>query len=227
VEELYLFNRLSRTTRSVGNYLLGHTQEGDELLISNDANPNTRGALGVGFVETLPQAKLTELGSRIDSGEIDTLVVYNEDLTAAGISAEQLEKVDLVYFGTNSNATSAAASLVVPTLTVFEKAGTFINQQFRLQKFLQAVPGPEAVVDDLATFSELLNHIEPNAGSLETVDAVWAELSREVNLFEGQSFRGLAPEGIQLDGSAFNHLSFCEGKTKHFEPAAETVEAEV
>ena len=227
VEELYLFNRLSRATRSVGNYLLGHTQEGDELLISNDANPNTRGALGVGFIETLPQEPLTELGSRIDSGEIDTVLVYNENLTAAGISAEQLEKVNVVYFGTNSNATSAAASLVVPTLTVFEKAGTFINQQFRLQKFLQAVPGPEALVDDLVTFSELLNHVEPDTGSLETVDAVWAELSKEVNLFEGLSFSGLTPEGIQLDGSAFNHLSFCEGKTKYFEPAAETVEAEV
>ena len=50
VEELYLFNRLSRATKSVGNFIVGRTQEGDELLISNDANPNTRGALSVGFI---------------------------------------------------------------------------------------------------------------------------------------------------------------------------------
>jgi NADH-quinone oxidoreductase subunit G len=40
------------------------------------------------------------------------------------------------------NATSAAAKVVIPTLTVFEKSGTFVNQQFRIQKFAKAVPGP-------------------------------------------------------------------------------------
>jgi NADH-quinone oxidoreductase subunit G len=225
VEELYLFNRLSRATRGVGNYLVGHAQEGDELLISNDANPNTRGALSVGFVDTLPEDQLTDLGARIDSGEIDTVVVYNEDLTAAGLSTEQIEKVDIVYFGTHSNATSEAGSVVIPTLSVFEKAGTFVNQQFRLQKFLQAVPGPENVVDDLVSLSQLLNRVERDTGALDSVDAVWAELSKEVSLFDGLSFSNLAPEGVPLDGGAFKHLPFCEGETLHYEPAAETVEA--
>ena len=225
VEELYLFNRLSRATRSVGNYLVAHQQEGDELLISNDANPNTRGALAVGFIETLPEAELSALASRIDAGEVDTLVVYNEDLTEAGISPEQLEKVDVVYFGTHANATSEAAAAVVPTLTVFEKSGCFINQQFRLQKFLQAIPGPNGLVDDLVSFSQLLNHVEPDTGPLESVHAVWEVLPQEVSLFADCSFRKLASEGHLLDGSAFQHLPFCEGKTLHYEPAAETVEA--
>lgn len=226
VEELYLYYRLSRATRSVANYTVAHSQEGDELLISNDANPNTRGALSVGFVESLPEKQLSELGAKIDSGEIDTVVVYNEDLVAAGISAEQLAKVDIVYLGTKTNPTSEAASVAVPTLTVFEKDGTFINQQFRLQKFLQAVPGPDNTVDDLETLSQLLNHVEPDTGDLSSVNAVWAELSKEISIFEGQSFKSLSPEGFALDGSAFNHLPFCEGKTLHYEPAAETVEAE-
>ena len=206
--------------------MVGRTQKGDELLISNDANPNTRGALAVGFVESLPEEELSELSAKIDSGEIDTLVVHNEDLTAAGINAEQLAKIDVVYFGTTANATSEAASLVVPTLSVFEKAGTFINQQFRLQKFLEAVPGPEEVVDDLVSFSQLLNHVEPDTGNLETVTAIWAELSKEIALFNELSFESLSPEGVLLDGTAFQHLPFCEGKTLHYEPAAETVEAE-
>ena len=226
VEELYLYNRLSRATRSVANYLVAHTQEGDELLISNDANPNTRGALSVGLIESLPEDQLSDLGSKIDAGDVDTLVAYNEDLTAAGITAEQLAKVDVIYFGTNSNATSEAAAVVIPTLTVFEKDGTFINQQFRLQKFLQAIPGLSGVADDLETFSQLLNHVEPDTGDLSSVQAVWAELSSEISLFEGQSFAALSPEGVALDGSTFKHLPFCEGKTLHYEPAAETVEAE-
>lgn len=226
VEELYLYNRLSRATRSVANYLVAHTQEGDELLISNDANPNTRGALSVGFIESLPEEQLSDLGSKIDAGDVDTVVAYNEDLTAAGITTEQLAKVDVIYFGTSSNATSEAAAVVIPTLTVFEKDGTFINQQFRLQKFLQAVPGLMGVADDLETFSQLLNHVEPDTGDLSSVQAVWAELSNEVSLFEGQFFTTLSPEGVALDGSPFKHLPFCEGKTLHYEPAAETVEAE-
>ncbi|MBH53647.1 MAG: ferredoxin [Opitutaceae bacterium] len=226
LEELYLFNRLSRAIRSVGNYVVAHYQEGDGLLISNDAKPNTRGALSVGFIETLPENQLTELSNRIDAGEIDTVVVYNEDLLAAGISEEQLEKVELVYFGAHANATSAAASVVVPTLTVFEKDGTFINQQFRLQKFLGAVPGPSGVVDDLVTLSQLLNHLEPDIGKLGTVAAVWDALAEEISLFTSISFSSLSTEGVVLDGSAFEHLPFCEGKSLHYEPKAETVEAD-
>ena len=226
VEELYLFNRLSRATKSVANFIVGRTQEGDDLLISSDANPNTRGALSVGFIESLPETALNELGSKIDSGEVDTLVVYNEDLTVAGISSEQLAKVKVVYFGTHAHATSEEAEVVVPTLSVFEKQGTFINQQFRLQKFLEAVPAPTGVADDLVSLSQLLNHIEPDTGVLDSVDKIWAELSKEVSMFNDLSFGTLSPEGLQLDGVAFSHLKFCEGKTLHYSPAAETVEAE-
>lgn len=226
VEELYLLNRLSRATKSVANYVVGRTQEGDELLISNDANPNTRGALSVGFIESLPGSELNELGSKIDSGAVDTVVVYNEDLTAAGISADQLTKVKIVYFGTHANATSEVGEVVIPTQSVFEKEGTFINQQFRLQKFHEATPGPVGVAEDLVSLSRLLNHIEPDTGKLETVEAVWTELSKEVSMFDEITFGGLSPKGVQLDGSAFKHLPFCEGKTLHYEPAAETVEVE-
>lgn len=226
VEELYLFTRLSRATGSVGNYLVAHEQEGDDLLISRDALPNTRGALATGFIDALPQARLTELAGAIEAGEVDTVVAYNEDLVAAGITEDQLKKVEVVYLGTHANATSALASVVVPSLTVFEKAGTFINQQFRLQKFLKAVPGPAGVVDDLSTLSQLLNHVEPDTGTLDSVDAVWRQLTSEPGILEGKSFSRLSPGGALLDGSAWQNLSFCEGKTLHFDPAAETAEVE-
>ncbi len=226
VEEQYLFNRLSREAGSVVNYLVSHPREGDGLLISNDANPNMRGALSVGFIETLPQDHLTELGEKIDRGEVDTVVVYNEDLSASGIGKGQLQKIEVVYLGSHGNATSEAASVVVPTLTVFEKSGTFINQQFRLQKFLKAIPGPIGVVDDLVTISQLLNRLNSDAGNLESVEAVWAVLSNELKLFEDIAFDTIPETGLLLDGTAFKRLPFCEGKSLHFEPETETVEAE-
>ena len=70
-----------------------------------------------------------------------TVVAIGEDLAAAGLGAAQLARIAIVYLGTHANATSAAAKVVIPTLTVFEKAGTFINQQFRLQKFAPGGPG--------------------------------------------------------------------------------------
>ena len=45
---------------------------------------------------------------------------------------------------------------MLPTLTVFEKSGTFVNQQFRLQKFTKAVPGPAGATDDLAVLGKLI-----------------------------------------------------------------------
>jgi NADH-quinone oxidoreductase subunit G len=68
---------------------------------------------------------------------------------AAGLTAAQLAKVSVIYLGTHANATSAAAKVVIPTLTVFEKSGTFVNQQFRLQKFAQGRARPAGVADDL------------------------------------------------------------------------------
>jgi NADH-quinone oxidoreductase subunit G len=95
--------------------------EGDGLLISADRNPNVRGALVTGLISELPSAALDALGALIDSGAVKCVVSVGEDLAAAGLSAAQLAKVAVVYLGTHANATSAAAKIVIPTLTVFEK----------------------------------------------------------------------------------------------------------
>ena len=52
--------------------------------------------------------------------------------------------------------TAKYANVVLPGASFFEKSGTFVNQQFRLQKFARAVPGPHGVADDLVTLSRLL-----------------------------------------------------------------------
>ncbi len=225
VEEHFLFNCLSRAAGSVLNCLVSRTREGDGFLISNDANPNVRGALCLGFIDTLPEANLTGLAEKINRGEVDAVVVHNEDLTTAGIGRSLLEKVEVIYLGSHGNGASETASVVIPGLTVFEKSGTFINQQFRLQKFLQAVPGPPGVLDDLVTISRLLNLLGKDEGRLATPAAVWAVLSRRLKCFEGISFDTLPETGALLDGSAFRSLPFCEGPSLHFEPETGTVEA--
>src|SRR5579863_9313329 len=154
VEEQFLLSRICRKL-GIGASLVARVGQGDGLLLSADRNPNVRGALVTGLISELPSASLAALGSRIDSGEVTSLLVAGEDLAAAGLTPEQLAKVAIVYLGTHENPTSAAARIVLPTLTVFEKGGTLVNQQFRIQKFTPAVPGPAGAADDLVVLSRL------------------------------------------------------------------------
>ena len=192
--------------------------QGERLLISADRNPNVRGALVTGLITALPTQKLSGLAADIDAGKVKTVVSIGEDLTAAGLTAAQLAKVSIVYLGTHKNATSDAAKVVVPTLTVFEKSGTFVNQQFRLQKFAKAVPGPSGVADDLTSLAEL---IAASGGGIVSFDlgVIWSALAAEIPTLAGLSYANLDPLGKLLDSAAWAGLPFCEGDTLHFKPA--------
>jgi NADH-quinone oxidoreductase subunit G len=192
--------------------------EGDKILVSADRNPNVRGALVTGLICALPTAQLAALAADIDAGKVKTILSLGEDLTAAGLTSAQLAKVAIIYLGTHQNATSAAARVVFPTLTVFEKAGTFVNQQFRLQRFAKAVPGPAGVADDLATLSSLLAAV---GGTRVPADLgpLWAALAAEVKPLATVTYAKLPATGLLLDGSPWAALPFIEGETLHFKPA--------
>ncbi|PAW63019.1 MAG: ferredoxin, partial [Opitutia bacterium Tous-C1TDCM] len=195
------------------------TGEGDKLLVSADRNPNVRGALVTGLIAKLPAAKLTDLAAAIDAGKIKAVVSVGEDLAAAGLSAAQLAKVAIVYLGTHANATSAAAKVVFPTLTVFEKNGAFVNQQFRIQKFLKAVPSPVGAADDLAVLSRLAGAVGAGAVPAD-LGGVWTALANEVAALRTVTFANLPETGLLLDATPFAGLPFVEGETLHYKPAA-------
>jgi NADH-quinone oxidoreductase subunit G len=94
---------------------------------------------------------------------------------------------------------------------VFERSGTFINCQFRLQSFAQAVPGPSGVLPDALVLARLAR---------ADAAAVWAELSADVPMLAGLDGRLLPAEGVQLDGAAFASHKFPEGKLLKFAPVA-------
>ena len=217
VEEQFLTARLAKALKSKAA-IVARVGEGDKLLISADRNPNTRGALLTGLISGLPATQLTALAADIDSGRVTTVISVGEDLLAAGLSAAQLAKVKVVYIGTHANATTEAASAVIPSLTVFEKRGSFVNQQFRLQRFAQAVPGPEGIADDLFTLAALVNGVD-GGSSPATVESVWAALAAETPVFAQLSYAKIPDTGIVVDGSAFASLAFPEGETLHFKPA--------
>lgn len=218
VEEQFLTKKLAAALKAPVA-LVSRVGKGDGILLSADRNPNVRGALVTGLISALPSQQLTSLAADIDAGKVKTVVAINEDLAAAGLTAAQLAKVSVIYLGTHKNATSAAAKVVLPTLTVFEKSGTFVNQQFRLQKFAKAVPGPEGLADDLVTLANLA--ASAGAGALPSdLSGVWVTLAAEVPVLAGLSYAKLPATGAALDSAAWAGLPFVEGETLHFKPAA-------
>ena len=214
VEEQFLTRRLAESL-GTSAHLVSRTGPGDGLLVSADRNPNVRGALVTGLISALPSSRLDALAAAIDAGKVHAVVSVGEDLAAAGLSAAQLGKIAVVYLGTHANVTSAVARVTLPTLSVFEKSGCFINQQFRLQRFHKAVPGPVGAIDDLVALSRLAGGSAP-----ADLHAVWRELPAAVPALRDASFSGVPEGGLLLDSTPYASLPFVEGETLHFKPAA-------
>ena len=223
VEEQFLTKKLAATIKA-GTFLVGRTAEGDGILVSADRNPNTRGALVTGLIDKLPTNDLAALAAEIDAGRVKTVISVGEDLAAAGLTDAQLAKVAVVFIGTQGSPTTAVAKVVIPTLTVFEKNGTFINQQFRLQKFAKAIPGPAGATDDLVVLDQLVAMAggEATDGVLRSI---WKSLNAEVAQLANVTYANLPATGLLLDRSAFAHLTFAEGEGLHFKPVAAATSA--
>ncbi len=223
VEEQFLLKQLASAVGASAS-LVARTAQGDKLLISADRNPNVRGALVTGLISALPAAQLTSLAADIDAGKIKTVLSHGEDLAAAGLTPAQLAKVSIIYLGTHANATSAAAKVVIPTLHTFEKAGSFVNQQFRIQKFAAAVPGPAGSTNDLVVLSKLIAALG-GAALASDVHGLWSTLAASVPALAGLSYKTIAETGVVLDSAAWSGLPFVEGETLKYKPAAPAVAA--
>ena len=214
VEEQFLTQKIAAKLNATVA-LVSRVGVGDKILVSADRNPNVRGALVTGLIRALPEQKLTAWGAAIDAGQVQVVLSIGEDLIAAGLTGAQLAKVAVIYLGTHQNATSAVASVVIPALTVFEKAGTLVNQQFRLQKFARAVPGLAGVSDDLVTLSHLLNALS-GAPLGATLGALWPVIAAEVKVLAHATYDTLPSTGLLLDSTSWAGLPFVEGETLHF-----------
>ncbi len=225
VEEQFVLKAIADQIGSQAVYLVGRYGPDDGILISRDRNPNVRGALATGLIAALPEEQLTELASRIDSGEVATILSVREDLIAAGLTPAQLKKVKLIIVDSHANEATASAKVVIAGLTPFEKSGTVINQQFRIQKFHQAIPGPAGAIDDLAALAGMQSSLSGESYP-SVVGALWSRIAEQGGIFAGLSFKGIPDTGLLLDGSAFEGLSFAEGKSLLFEPKLQPAAAE-
>jgi len=225
VEEQFMLKAIAEQAEAKGVYLVARYGEGDGILVSKDRNPNVRGALATGLVSELPDERLAALGDQIDGGEVTVVLSTREDLYAAGLTKEQLAKVKLIAIDSHDTGSSGQAQVAIAGLTQFEKAGTVINQQFRIQKFCQAVPGPAEANSDLSILARILANLTGETIP-SSVGTVWERIGAGAGILGGLSFSDIPDEGLVLDGSAFEAFAFVEGPSLHFQPKAELVAAE-
>jgi NADH-quinone oxidoreductase subunit G len=226
VEEQYLLTLIRKELNGpVPTYLIGRYGEGDGKLLSADRNPNVRGALVTGLIDSLPEESLPELESLIAEGSIKTLLVVGEDPLEAGLSAEAARKIKVIFMGSHHSEFTQHAQVEIPLLTVFEKSGTFINQQFRVQKFAQAVPGPAGVLPGPETFTRLLQALNPGAVVAPSPSAIWETMQKTIVEFAGMRFETIPLTGTLVSGDRFANLPFVESKGLHFEPKSALAEA--
>ncbi|MEI7774172.1 MAG: molybdopterin-dependent oxidoreductase, partial [Verrucomicrobiota bacterium] len=130
-EELFLISRLAKAVDAVVLDVLPRTGEPDGMLIASDRNPNTTGAKLLGIAT----GKLADIAAGIRDGRITALLALGEDATKAGLTADDLAKLDaIVAIDILPNATTSAAHVVLPASAPFEKRGSMINLKGRLQR---------------------------------------------------------------------------------------------
>lgn len=215
VEEQYLLSRIA-VDRSAPVHLVRHWGEEDGILISADRTPNTRGALLTGLKAELPAEDLSDLGKAIDAGEVDTVFAVSEDLLAGGLSAEQLSKVKLIQVATHENGSVSKADVLIPSLTVFERSGTFVNQQFRLQKFHAVVPGPSGLLSDLQVLASMEQLLRGDAPGSVRLGDIWERINADCPQLAGHSFASVPDEGVALHPGDWIDLPFPEKKSLKF-----------
>ncbi|MEC7543105.1 MAG: 2Fe-2S iron-sulfur cluster-binding protein [Verrucomicrobiota bacterium] len=225
VEELHLLNLLCQKTKAK-KFIRGHFGEDDGILLSADRTPNLRGALATGFSKTYPKNNLSDLNRALIKKQFDCLLVVHEDLLDSQVEEESLQGVKVIYMGTHRNSTSQLAHLVMPTLTSFEKSGSFINRGFFAQSFEQAVPGPAGLLPDALIFCKILEELDMGKRFSSDLKEIWKEMSKKTNsVFKGIGFSDLQKNPVLIDGSKWENLPFVEKKALHYDPPVRIAES--
>ncbi len=113
---------------------------GDDLLLSEDKAPNSRGAIEVGVRPSDPTLGYEGILRAIKERRIKALLVMDDDIATNQEVARLLEMLEyLVVLSPTENATTKLADAVLPCSTYAERHGTFVNADGRVQRLRPAV----------------------------------------------------------------------------------------
>ncbi len=196
-EELWLISKLKTKLGAISDSV-ERTGDADKLLVSADKNPNTNGARLTGICFSEMGINLPKIADGIASGKIKTLIVFGEDVTKHGISADLLGKLDtLIVSDILPNATTTAAHYVLPGCAHAEKRGSFTNTKGRVQKFMQAIQPPGEARAEWDFLHDLVYNVTGKNGFL-TIEGLFNEMAKDVPAFSGLTWAGLGDKGVTV-----------------------------
>ncbi|MBP9902339.1 MAG: molybdopterin-dependent oxidoreductase [Verrucomicrobiota bacterium] len=196
-EELWLLAKLKATFGAISDSI-ERTGDADKLLVSADKNPNTNGARLTGICFSEMGINLPKIADGIAKGKIKALIVFGEEVTKHGISAELLGKLDtLIVSDILPNATTAKAHYVLPGCAHAEKRGSFTNMKGRVQKFMQAVQPPGEARAEWDFLHDLVYNVTSKNGFL-TIEGLFNEMAKDVPAFNGLTWAGLGDAGVTV-----------------------------
>jgi predicted molibdopterin-dependent oxidoreductase YjgC len=133
------------------------------------------------------------------AGRVRTLVIFEHDLFASGWKEADVRSAldaaeTVIYVGTNANATSARAHLVLPAAAWVERDGTFTNFEGRVQRFRAAL-GP--VGEALPTWEIVGRMLTATGGTTTATRAEhwFRALAGAVPAFAALGYQRLGDEG--------------------------------
>jgi NADH-quinone oxidoreductase subunit G len=196
-EELWLTSQLARTIGVTLIDIVPRRGPGDDILLSEDRNPNTNGAKLLGVTRE-PGARLLEIVEGVKSGRIRALVALGEDLSDIGITAVELSALPaFVAMGILSNMATQNATVVLPSFAFAEKRGSMINRKGRLQRLNRAVAGPGQARDDWEILRDLIQAYAGKNG-IYSIEDVFREMSAAVPEFAGLSLTKIGDLGVEV-----------------------------
>ena len=196
-EELWLTLQLARTLAVQLIDIVPRTGAGDDILLSEDRNPNINGARLLG-VTSEPGAKLSVIADAVKFGTVKALITLGENPMRLGISAEQLSDLSaFIVMDILSNDATKNATIVLPSFAFAEKRGSMINGEGRLQRLNRAVRGPGEARDDWEILRDL---IQACAGqnSIYSIEDVFRQMAEAVPQLAGLSLSKIGDLGIQV-----------------------------
>jgi len=202
-EEAFLFDSLIRGMGGVTAPWYGpqgriDPTDKNDFLHRKDPNPNTLG------VESILQNASTfdDILTKIEAGSVTTLFILGADLTDE-ISGKLGGVAQIVTITSSESPASVAASLVLPGTIPFEKSGTFVNGDGRLQRLDQALQLPDDALTEIGILSHLITECGTGEPCEDTAEA-FAALAGTVTAFKGLSFSTIPTGGtlLQIRGDA-------------------------
>ncbi len=198
-EEAFLLSQVRQSLggKSVAADIVPRVGEADGLLRSSDLNPNTNGVTLFGLSDggnTLPKIR-----EKIESGQIQALLVFHEDLVSeADWPLATLQKLKLLAAGKLlKSPTTDQADFVLPGASFAEKRGSLINAKGRLQRLNQAIPVPGMAMDDWQILLRLKAALGSGNG-LYTIEEVFKAMAASTPALAHLTLSRIGDLGVDL-----------------------------